>query len=186
MNRLVPIRPWRSKENAKKQDLTLDSRLICLALLAVLFLYSPANAQKGPTPKEYVAYVGGTIVPPGKFEVEGRPIACGSRAAVLDKNLNDVTAAYPQFVIINPERFGKLSPTLKLWAFSVGCGFALHGPDQAGADCYATRRGKTESWLSPQGVDQICAWLGPSPGRPYNQVPGLQRCEKIRKCYDNG
>jgi hypothetical protein len=70
-------------------------------------------------------------VPPGKFEVEGRPIACGSRAAVLDKNLNDVTTAYPQFVIINPERFGKLSPTLKLWAFSVACGFALHGPDQA-------------------------------------------------------
>jgi hypothetical protein len=152
------------------------------SLVLLLFVFAvvstPATAQKGPTPKEYVGYVGGTIVPPGKFEVERRPIACGSRATVLDKNLDEITAAYPQFVIVNPERFGKLLPTLKLWAFSVACGFALHGPDQAGADCYATRRGKMEGWLSAQGVEQICAWLGPTTGR--------QRCERIRKCHQDG
>jgi hypothetical protein len=70
MKRLGAYTTVMLKENAKERDMTLDC-LICLALLATLFLYSPANAQKGPTPKEYVAYVGGTIVPPGKFEVEG-------------------------------------------------------------------------------------------------------------------
>lgn len=156
-------------------------------LLALVAMYSSeASAQKGPTPQEYVAHVGGKIVPPGKFEVDGRTVACGSRSTVLDSHLQDITAAYPQFAIVNPERFAKLSPTLKLWSFSVACGFALLGPDPKRADCYAIRRGKKEGWLLEQGVEQICTYILPTTGRRHNQVPGPERCERMRQCYREG
>jgi TonB family protein len=156
-----------------------------LILLPVMTALSApmAAAQQRPTPKEYVDHVGGTIVPAGKFEVEGRPAACGSRPTVLDYHLDDITAAYPQFPIVNPARFAKLSPTLKLWTFGVACGFALFGPDPTGADCYAVRRGKKEGWLSDQAVDEICTFLLPTTAGRYKQVPGPERCERLRRCY---
>lgn len=141
-----------------------------------------AGTHKHPTPKEYVDRFGGTIVPPGKFEVEGHPVVCGSRPTVLDTHLDDQTAAYLQFLIVNPDRFGKLSPTLKLWTFGVACGFALFGPDPTGADCYAVRRGKKEGWLSDEGIEQICAFILPTRG-VHNQVPAPERCQRPRTCY---
>jgi TonB family protein len=137
---------------------------------------------KHPTAKEYVDHFGGTIVPPGKFEIEGHPVVCGSRPTALDAHLDDYSAAYRQFLIVNPGRFEKLSPTLKHWTFGVACGFALFGPDPTGADCYAVRRGKKEGWLSDEGVEQICTFILPTRGR-YNQVPGPERCQRLRQCY---
>jgi len=156
-------------------------------LIALMLLYSSnSSAQTRPSPQEYVKYFGGKIIPPGKFEIDGKTVACGSRATILDSHLQDITAAYRQFAIVNPERFAKLSPTLKLWSFTVACGVALLGPQPTRADCYEVRRGKKEGWLSEEGMEQICTFIHPTPGRLDNQVPGPERCMRMRRCYREG
>jgi putative tryptophan/tyrosine transport system substrate-binding protein len=75
------------------------------------------------------------------LEIDSLWMQADSRPTVLDYHLDVITAAYPQFPIVNPTRFAKLSPTLKLWTFGVACGFALFGPDPTGADWFAVTRG---------------------------------------------
>ena|SRR6478672_12029335 len=151
--------------------------------VAVALVPLRAAAQQHPTAKEYVEIFGGTIVAPGKFEIDGRSIACEARSTVLDTHLNDATGAYRQFIMVNPDRLMKLPTTLRLWAFGVACGFALLGNNQASADCYAIKRGRKEGWLTDEEVDRICAFVRPSLRGPFNEVPGPQRCQRIRNCY---
>jgi len=67
---------------------------------------APASAATvpPPTPEEYVARVGGdaTIVPSGELTLDGRKVICGSRPTVLDSRLDEYSAAYPGFLILNP------------------------------------------------------------------------------------
>jgi hypothetical protein len=164
-----------------------SGRLLCVVtvVLGVGGALFPlhAAAQQHPTAEEYVDIFGGTIVAPGKFEIDGRPVTCEARPTVLDTHLNDAVAAPPQFIVVNPDRLMKLPPSLRVWAYDVACGFALLGRNQASADCYATKRGRKAGWLTDEEVDRICALVRPSARGPFNEVPGPQRCQRIRNCY---
>jgi TIR domain len=63
------------------------------------------QASTSVTPEEYVARAGGDakIVPAGELELDGRKAICGQRPTVLDSQLNDYSAAYPGFLILNPK-----------------------------------------------------------------------------------
>ncbi len=66
-----------------------------------------AAAQGTPTVTEYAAHVGNaTIVPAGRFKIDGYTLSCGRRPTVLDPSLDDYGAAYPGFLIINPKLIG--------------------------------------------------------------------------------
>src|SRR5437588_4662609 len=102
----------------------------CLLVIALNAL-SPQCAQAGPTPEEYVSKVGGDarIVPVVQLQIDGNKLVCGQRPTVLDNKLDDYGAAYPGFLILNPNLLAKISTPVKLWIYSHECGHQFRGPD---------------------------------------------------------
>jgi hypothetical protein len=80
--------------------------LVFGGLLADVTLVAAQPLKRDPTPQDYVERNGGgaTIVLPGEFVLDGHRISCGKWATILDPNLNDYAASYPQFVILNMRR----------------------------------------------------------------------------------
>ena len=143
--------------------------------------------KAGPTPEEYVAKVGGDakIVPPGALTLDGRKVICGKRPTMLDNTLDDFAAAYPGFIILNPKRLAKMSTVVKLWSHAQVCGYQYRGPDVQAADCFAVQRGRRQGWLAPEGLEEICNFIGPAKADPKHKimVTGQQRCEAMRRGY---
>jgi hypothetical protein len=46
---------------------------------------------------------------------------------------------------------------VKFWAFGMVCGLQMRGPDYIAADCFSIEMGIKEGWLTPEGLDDICA-----------------------------
>jgi hypothetical protein len=156
-----------------------------LSLLLSLAGLSTAPAQdeaKPPSPEEYAKYHGAQVVPAGAFVVNGRRLVCGKRPTVIDRKLDDVSAAYPRFTIVNPDRFARLTPTTKFFFYYVACRFTFIGHLTDDADCYAARRGSREGWLTENGVDEVCAALRNYPKTSLH-MDGPARCQLIRKCF---
>jgi hypothetical protein len=154
---------------------------------------APASGHKGPasepakkalTPEEYVAKAGGSaqLVPAGELTLDGRKVICGRRPAVLDSKLEDYSAAYPGFLILNPKLLERVPTAVKLWAHAHACGYQFRGPDPTSADCFAAQRGRREGWLTPEGLKEVCAFITPARG-DERHLPGPQRCELMRRCY---
>jgi hypothetical protein len=142
------------------------------------------KSTKSPTPQEYINHVGGRLIPAGELELDGRRMACGNHPTVMDDRLDDFSAAYPKFTILNPRRLARLSSPVKFWVYEVACGFQMVGWDPARADCFAIERGKKAGWLTASGVDEICAFIAPTqPSEATRQPPGPLRCERMRKCF---
>lgn len=163
---------------------------VVLVLLSVL--PSTAHAEKrkpGPTPEEYVAHIrGAQLVPAGELLLDGRRVQCGLRPTVLDNQLNDYGAAYPRFVILNPRLLAQLATPVKLWVYTQVCGYISLGYDSLSydpsvADCLAVQRGRRQGWLTPQGLDEVCTFVGGA-HHTKRHLPGPKRCEQMRKCYE--
>lgn len=135
-----------------------------------------------PTAQEYVNHFGGELIPAGKLELDGRRLTCGNHPTVLNSNLNDLSAAYRRFGILNPGLLVRLKPVVKFWTFGMACGLQMLGPKYTMADCFSVEMGVKEGWLTPEGLDDICAFLQPARGE-RDHLPGPQRCEHMRKCY---
>lgn len=152
---------------------------------ALVVAFCPAQADDNtPTPEEYVAYVGGTakLVPPGELTLDKYKMICGRRPTVLDEKLDDYGAAYPGFLIINTRLLAKVSTPVKLWIYAHECGHQFRGPDEDAADCFAVQRGRREGWLSPAGLDEVCAFISPAKASSMHYA-GANRCESMRRCY---
>jgi len=156
-------------------------RTVCLVLLAIGGLASPALTEGPPTPDEYIAHVGGDakIVNSGQLTLDKRRVYCGQRPTVLDSQLDDYGAAY---VILNPALLGRVSTPVKLWIFSHECGHQFRGPDEETADCFAVQRGRREGWLTPEGLEEVCSFISPAKSTMMH-FAGPHRCEAMRKCY---
>jgi len=161
-------------------------RLLLLSGLAVagaLFAYQLSSAPSAPpTLAEYLAYAPGRTLAPAGYGVDGTPLACGPVQIVLDPKLDDVAAAHPGFVILNPAAFAKLPKVVRLYAFGHECGHQLHGPSEEMADCYAVTRGQAQGWLDAGGVEAICAFWKPYAG-DNKHLPGPERCELMKRCF---
>lgn len=54
-------------------------------------------------------------------------------------------------------------------------GDAFGGPDENKADCFAVGRGRNEGWLTHEGLEQVCEFIGA--GRADAMHPGgPERC----------
>ncbi len=165
----------------------MQTSLPVLAVIATLAGASSAAAQplkRNPTPQDYVERNGGgaKIVPAGKLVLDGHRMSCGHWATVLDPNLNDYAASYPQFVTLNMPYVAKVPTAVKLWIFSHECGHLFGGPDENKADCFAVRRGRAAGWLNAQGLDQVCSFI--SAAHPdAMHVSGPDRCDRMRQCF---
>jgi len=148
---------------------------------------------RDPTPEAYIAASDGraTLVPAGQYVLAGRRMTCAGRPTILDPGLNDYAVAYPKFIIVNPPLLDKTSAPVKLWTYEHECGHVVHGwdlskgasqSDTEKADCYGIEKGRREGWLTPKGLDQICAFIKPGqPDRMHRSGP--ERCAAMRKCY---
>jgi hypothetical protein len=174
------------------------SLLLVLALIALLAACGTpvpleSNLLPDPTPEAYIAASGGraTLVPAGQYVLAGRHMNCAGRPTILDPGLNDYAAAYPKFIIVNSPLLDKAATPVKLWTYEHECGHVLHGwnlerganqTDTAKADCYGIEKGRREGWLTPKGLDQICAFI--KPGQPdLMHRSGSERCAAMRACY---
>ena len=157
--------------------------MLCLALAGAE--NTAAQPLKlDPTAQDYVERNGGgaTIVPAGRLALDGRPIGCGQWTTVLDPNLNDYAASYPQFVILNMGLMAKVATPVKLWIYSHECGHLFGRRDEDEADCFAVRRGRAARWLDARGLDQVCAFI--TAGRAdATHLSGPDRCARMRQCF---
>ncbi|MGI9405629.1 MAG: hypothetical protein ACR2O4_04585 [Hyphomicrobiaceae bacterium] len=177
----------RAGQQAVRPSRTVLS-LIVLGLLLALggTAVSVANEDEGqnPTAEDYIAEINASalIVPPGELEIAGRTMRCGNRPTVLDPELDDYGAAYPGFLILNPKRMSRLPTAVQLWIHAHECAHQFRGPDEVTADCFAVQRGRRRGWLSPSGIEEICAFIGSAKG-DSTHYSGPKRCELMRQCF---
>jgi hypothetical protein len=153
---------------------------IVIALAAV----TEAAAQSGAatTPEAYAAWIGGTLVPAGQIEIDGKRMACGSAPTVLDTRYRDFGGSLPGFLVLNPKLFAGLATPVKLWIYSHECAHQTVGLDENKVDCAAVQRGRREGWLTTDGLEQICEFMQPARA-DQTHFNGTQRCELMRKCF---
>jgi hypothetical protein len=138
-----------------------------------------------PTPEIYVNQNGhgAEVVPNGQLSFDGKPFTCGKFPTVLDPLLNDYAAApYKGFIILNPKLVPKVSAPVKLWIFHHECGHALGIKDEAKADCFSAQRGKRAGWLTLDGLEQVCEFIGAGRADSTHRA-GTERCAAMRRCY---
>ncbi len=145
-------------------------------------LPSRAASDGTPTVEQYAAHVGGRIVPAGQLVLDGSRLVCGRRPTVLDSTLDDYGAAYPGFLILNPKLIARVPKAVKLWIYSHECGHQFRGPDEEVADCFAVQRGRRQRWLTTDGLQQICKFIGPAKGSSMH-YSGPHRCRIMRQCF---
>ena len=155
-----------------------------LVLAAPLCVAQPSPEEGVPTPEEYAKNVGDAqIVASGKLRIDGYRMGCGQRPTVMDNQLDDFGAAYPGFLILNPTLLARVSTPVKLWIYAHECGHQFRGPDEETADCFAVQRGRRQGWLTPQGLEEVCAFIKPARGSAGVHFSGEHRCEAMRRCY---
>lgn len=153
-----------------------------LALAAAWFAYDITSAPGVPTLDEYLAFAPDrTLAPPG-FTIDGTPATCAKVRIVLNPVLNDVAAAEPGFVILNPKYFDPLPGIVRNYVFGHECGHQLHGASEEMADCYAVMRGEAQGWSNANGVQAICDfWTAHASDNKH--LPGPARCKLMQRCF---
>jgi hypothetical protein len=139
------------------------------------------EAQSDLNAETYAAHHGGALAPAGQLEIDGRRMSCGQRPTVLDPDYDDFGGSYPGFLVLNPQRFGGLPASVKLWIYSHECAHQTVGSDEAKADCVAVQRGRREGWLTKTGLEQICEFIRPA-GQDRQHSNGVKRCELMQQC----
>lgn len=151
--------------------------------------WAPCTAQSVTTSRAilsadaYVARHGGTLVPAGRLEIDGRRMTCGQSPTVLDPGEQDFGSADVGFLILNPDRFAGLATAVKLWIYAHECAHQTVGPDEVKADCVAVQRGRREGWLDADGLKQICDFMQPARG-DQSHFTGTQRCALMQQCFN--
>jgi hypothetical protein len=155
---------------------------VCASGLAAAWWLRFTNA--GPTTAEYLAHLGpaARLVPAGELTFDGAAFACGRRPTVLAPGFSDYAAAFPGFLILNPERFETLPLILKRYAYAHECGHQVVGRGEEDADCHAIRAGLAEGWLDDAGLEAICDFISRAKG-DVRHPAGMQRCASMRRCY---
>jgi hypothetical protein len=138
-------------------------------------------AQAQTTAQSYVDANGGTLIPAGRTEIDGRRVSCGYAPTILDTHLNDFGISVPGFIVLNPNLFAGLATPVKLWIFSHECAHQSVGRDEVKADCVAVRRGRREGWLTESGLAQVCEFMKPARS-DSSHFSGSQRCELMQRC----
>jgi hypothetical protein len=166
----------------------LRALLTLAVLMTALGLDRACMAQQSGVPADsragaYMAAHGGTLVPAGRVEIDGRRMICGHAATVLDPGERDFGAALPGLIILNPDRFAGLPTPVKLWIFSHECAHLSDVDDETKADCVAVKRGRREGWLTATGLEEVCEFMKSARG-DQSHFTGGQRCALMRQCLE--
>ena len=158
--------------------------IAALTMAGSAVAYWLTSAPAVPTLDEYLSISSDRSLAPVDYKIDAASAACGKVRIVFNPKLNDVAAAEPGFVIINPKFFYPLPGSIRKYVFGHECGHQLHGPSEEAADCYAVTRGEAQGWLDAIGVQGICDFWKNNPG-DSKHLPGPARCELMKRCFAN-
>lgn len=166
---------------------TLKSFLYLFSLILIVLAgpISSLHAADDYTPEQYIKDRGlknAQIIKPGRLVIDGTRLVCGKRSTLFDPNLDDFGGAFNGFIILNPRLLKRLPRQVKLWIYSHECAHQFQGPDEAGADCFAIKRGVRRGWLKADGMQQICKFIWSAPASNMHPA-GPDRCKQMKKCY---
>ena len=83
--------------------------------LLIMLFPTPASSQRPPSVNEYAAHVGNArTIPAGGLVLDGIRLFCGRRPTVLDPSLDDNSAAYGGFLILNPKLIARVPTAVKI------------------------------------------------------------------------
>lgn len=157
-------------------------------LLVVLTQYSVVLAHPGINDIPSAPH-GATFMRP---MIGGMPFTCiaanGQAVPTLSNHLlpdvgrADIIAGH-SVISMNPHVLLSMPPENQRFWYAHECAH-VHLPttNEDVADCYATKIGRNQGWLSPQGIQSICAYFQSNPG-DWSHSPGPARCQNIATCY---
>jgi hypothetical protein len=166
------------------KEVVVLSRFLQISFFLAAAAHGPA-ASTARDIKAYLAASGGTLIPAGRVEIDGRRMSCGAAPTILDSDLADFGSSARGFIVLNPRLFTGLATSVKLWIFSHECAHQSVGPDEVKADCVAVRRGRREGWLTRTGLTQICEFMSRARG-DKSHFTGVQRCGIMKECFSTG
>src|SRR5262249_14713324 len=100
----------------------------------------------------------------------------------FDANLDSWGAAFPGYLILNPDRLGGLATTVKLYVYYHECGHQFIGATEVGADFFSIRHGVKHGWLDANEMNGVCEFISRLKVDAVHP-PGPRRCELMRQCY---
>ena len=124
--------------------------------------------------------------------VGGRPMQCTASngqpvAVVSDHLLNDVGAARnfngQMVIFMNPHVLLNLPNENQLFWYAHECAHVnIPTANEDLADCAAVKLGRRQGWLTPGGMQSLCAYFQGNLG-DWTHSPGPIRCQKMVACY---
>ena len=170
-------------------------RLLLFGLVATALstgAVKPVHAQAEPTSDldlslaEYMAKAGPDVklIKVGKLKIDGHTMRCGNKPTVIDPKFDSWAGAYPEFVILNPDRLKGLTTPVKLFIYSHECGHTQPAVsrNESAADCFGIKRGRRYKWLKEEGLAQVCDFISKLKSTS-DHAAGPKRCKKMRRCY---
>jgi hypothetical protein len=118
----------------------------------------------------------------GTLLIAGRALRCGSNRNVLDRHLPNLGLAAPGVLVFNPRELSEWSDTVRLFVYHHECGHHNVGGSELGADCWATKQGVRDGWLTQEGLNQVCRSFGDGPATSTHPA-GARRCANLNRCF---
>jgi hypothetical protein len=118
----------------------------------------------------------------GTLLIAGRTLRCGPNRHVLDRGLPNLGLAAPGVLVFNPRELNHWSDTVRLFVYHHECGHHKVGASELGADCWATKQGVRDGWLTTEGLAQVCRSFGGGPATSTHPS-GASRCANLNRCF---
>jgi hypothetical protein len=167
-----------------RRTITSIAAIAAVAALGLVATWYLRFVFAGPTPEAYISRIGPSarFVRAGELVFEGERFTCGGHPTVLHSSFPDYGAAFFGFIVLNPDRFALLPPSVKRFAYAHECGHQYVGYSELDADCYAVKSGLAHGWLNQTSLEDVCAFFLKAKGTALH-LAGPQRCAAIRTCY---
>lgn len=119
--------------------------------------------------------------------IGGAPVMCRGIIAFVALIPDDMAKSFPGMPGMPPALYFRpemriLPPMVQLFMYAHECAHQFVGLNETAADCMAVKMGHDQGFLTPAGLNQVCASLISSPG-DWTHAPGQQRCFQMQSCY---
>jgi hypothetical protein len=125
---------------------------------------------------------GQQVIPPGQLTIDGVRVGCGQYPTVLSPQLPDVGFFDGQAIYLNPMVLNQLPRPLKLYWYAHECAHGMGIFDEAEADCWAVRLGRSQGWFPPAAFNGLMQIFAGNPGS-IRHPPGPMRVQIMMNCY---
>lgn len=141
-----------------------------IIILFAVFLHSLSGAQTQQ------------CFPPGAFYIAGYPFNCGQATTCINPNIGDMGRAEPgQAIWLNPI-LNSYPVGVIGFVFAHECAHFQGIMNEQAADAWAIKIGRSQLWINPQTVQQICQSVYFSNG-DWTHFPGPARCQLMIQAF---